>query len=124
MFNKLISIIVFFCLIFGLTACVVIEDPISDTNQSSFGSATPSDNKTIESTVDNASLGEKNALRSAKNYLSIMAFSYSGLIRQLEFEKYTTEEATYAADNCGADWNEQALKKAKNYFLVFAFLNL
>lgn len=42
-------------------------------------------------------------------------FSYSGLINQLEYEKFTTEEATYGADNCGADWNEQAAIKAKSY---------
>ena len=50
-----------------------------------------------------------------------MAFSYSGLISQLEFEGYTTEEATYAADNCGADWKEQAAKKAKNYLDTMSF---
>ena len=49
------------------------------------------------------------------------AFSYSGLIEQLEYEKYTTEEATYAADNCDADWNEQAAKSAKNYLDTMAF---
>lgn len=65
--------------------------------------------------------GQKNALKQAKNYLDIMAFSYSGLIKQLEYEKYTTEDATYAADNCGADWNEQAVKKAKEYLAIMSF---
>ncbi len=50
-----------------------------------------------------------------------MAFSYEGLIGQLEYEGYTTEEATYGADNCGADWNEQALLSAQNYLEVSAF---
>lgn len=66
-------------------------------------------------------VGEANALRSAKNYLSFMSFSYKGLIDQLEFEGYTLAEATYAADNCGADWNAQALKSAKNYLSFSAF---
>lgn len=65
--------------------------------------------------------GEKNALQSAKQYLTIMAFSYSGLIEQLEFEGYSTSEATYAADNCGADWNEQAAKSAKEYLSIMSF---
>jgi hypothetical protein len=43
------------------------------------------------------------------------AFSHDGLIGQLEFEGYSTEDATYGADNCGADWNEQAVKKAGQY---------
>ena len=68
-----------------------------------------------------ATMGESNALRSAGSYLSFSAFSYEGLIDQLEFEEYTTEEATYAADNCGADWKEQALKSAKNYLSFSAF---
>ena len=65
--------------------------------------------------------GQKNALNSAKSYLSFMAFSYQGLIKQLEFEKYSSEEAVYGADNCGADWNEQALKSAKHYIDFSAF---
>lgn len=72
-------------------------------------------------TDDGVSTGEKNALRAAKNYLDFTAFSYSGLIKQLEFEGYTTEEATYGADNCGADWKEQALKKSKDYLDFSAF---
>lgn len=65
--------------------------------------------------------GMRNALKSAKNYLSIMPFSYSGLIGQLEYDQYTHEEAVYAADNCGADWNEQAAKKAKSYLELMSF---
>ena len=64
---------------------------------------------------------EKNALRSAKDYLNYSAFSYTGLIRQLEFEGYTTDQATYGADNCGADWFEQAVKSAKEYLDYSAF---
>lgn len=30
-------------------------------------------------------------------------------------------DATYAADNCDADWNEQAVKKAKQYLETTAF---
>lgn len=66
-------------------------------------------------------MGQKNALAKAKSYLNYSAFSYSGLIKQLEFEGYTTEEATYGADNCGADWDEQAAKKAKSYMDYSSF---
>ena len=44
-----------------------------------------------------------------------MPFSHDGLIGQLEYDAFTTEQATYAADNCGADWNEQAVRKATEY---------
>ena len=50
-----------------------------------------------------------------------MPFSYTGLIEQLEFEQYSHEDAVYAADNCGADWNEQAAKKAQDYLDIMAF---
>ncbi len=65
--------------------------------------------------------GEKNALESAHTYLSFMAFSYSGLIKQLEYEGYSNSEAVYAADHCGADWNEQAADQAVNYLKYSSF---
>lgn len=68
-----------------------------------------------------ATTGKMNALKSAKHYLEFMPFSYKGLVEQLEYEKYSNAEAVYAADNCGADWNEQAVKKAKSYLDIMAF---
>ena len=73
------------------------------------------------STAETVSTGMKNALKSAGTYLSFSAFSHVGLVRQLEFEGYTNKEATYAADNCGADWNEQAAKSAKTYLSFMSF---
>ncbi|KAK9680627.1 Host cell surface-exposed lipoprotein [Popillia japonica] len=70
---------------------------------------------------DGATLGQSNALSKAKEYLSVMAFSYTGLISQLEFDEFSTEDATYGADNCGADWNEQAAKKAQEYIDSMSF---
>lgn len=55
----------------------------------------------------------KQALGKTKDYLATMAFSYSGLKAQLEFDKFTSSQATYAVNSCGANWNEQAVKKAK-----------
>lgn len=66
-------------------------------------------------------LGKRNALSKAKDYLSLTAFSYTGLIDQLKYEGFTEEEATYGADNCGADWNEQAAKKAQQYLELTSF---
>lgn len=53
--------------------------------------------------------------------MDFSAFSYDGLIGQLEFDKFTTEQATYAVKNCGTDWNEQAVKKAKSYLDISGF---
>lgn len=68
-----------------------------------------------------ATMGQKNALKKAKSYLSFTSFSYTGLIKQLEFEQFTHEEAVFGADNCGADWNEQAVKKAQSYLSFTSF---
>lgn len=70
---------------------------------------------------ENITTSMQNALVSAKQYLSFKSFSYDGLIAQLEYEKYTYEESVYAADNCGADWNEQAAKSAENYLNIMSF---
>ncbi len=68
-----------------------------------------------------ASSGEKNALDKALQYLDYTAFSYSGLIEQLEYEGFSHAEAKYGADNCGADWNEQAVIKARQYLEYTSF---
>ncbi len=39
--------------------------------------------------------------------------SKSSLIDSMVREGYSKEDATYGVDNCGADWNEQAVKHAK-----------
>ncbi|WP_207707155.1 Ltp family lipoprotein [Acetobacterium wieringae] len=72
-------------------------------------------------TTSSISMGQKNALGKAASYLDFAAFSYSGLIEQLKYEGFSDEDATYAADNCGADWNEQASKKAKSYLEFTSF---
>lgn len=60
-------------------------------------------------------IGQSSAMESAKIYLGWQPFSYSGLINQLELEGFSNEDAIYAADNCGADWKENAAEKTKSY---------
>ena len=64
---------------------------------------------------------EKNALRSANDYLSFMAFSKKGLIEQLKYEGYSTEAATNAVNSLDVDWNEQAAKSAEHYLSFMSF---
>lgn len=66
-------------------------------------------------------VSQQNALRSADQYLDYTAFSRSGLIGQLEFEGYSTEDATWGVDRAGADWNEQAALSAQNYLDYTSF---
>lgn len=74
-----------------------------------------------QNTVSEVTAGQKNALSKALDYLDYSPFSYSGLIKQLEYEGFSTEEATYATDNCGADWKKQASEKALDYLSYSAF---
>lgn len=73
------------------------------------------------SVSDGLSLEEQNAYRSAKSYISIMAFSREGLIRQLEYEGYSTESAEVAIDLLEIDWIEQAKKCANSYIHTMPF---
>lgn len=73
-------------------------------------------------TVENKETREqKNAVRKAEDYLDFTAFSRKGLIEQLEFEGFSTEDATYGVDNITVDWNEQAFKKAEDYLDIMSF---
>ena len=62
-----------------------------------------------------ASLSQQNAIGSAESYLDFSAFSRTGLIGQLEFEGFSTEDATFAVDSIAPDWNAQAAEKAQSY---------
>lgn len=72
-------------------------------------------------TDDNTVKDKDGALETATDYLTYSAFSYDSLVEQLEFEGFSHEDAVYAADNCGADWAEQAEKAAATYIEYSAF---
>ena len=67
---------------------------------------------------------QKNAVRSAKQYLSIQGFSRAGLIEQLSSDAgdgYKVADATAAVDSLGVDWNKQAERSAKQYLDLTGF---
>ncbi|WBA17460.1 MULTISPECIES: Ltp family lipoprotein [Salinivibrio] len=67
---------------------------------------------------------QKNAVRSAEQYLSIQGFSRSGLIRQLSSDYgdgYSREDATTAVDSLNVDWRRQAERSAKQYLSIQGF---
>lgn len=67
---------------------------------------------------------QKNAVRSAQQYLSFTGFSREGLIQQLSSsygDGYETADATVAVDSLNVDWNEQAVKSAKQYLDMSGF---
>lgn len=74
--------------------------------------------------ADAYTLQQENAIREAKNYLKVMAFSRQGLIDQLSSEvggQYDVSDATLAVDSLNVDWNYQAVRSAKNYLKIMGF---
>ncbi|MEV0360828.1 Ltp family lipoprotein [Nocardia sp. NPDC050697] len=70
---------------------------------------------------DQVTSGQRNAIRSAEQYLEISGFSRKGLIDQLEYEGFSTADATFAVDSLAVDWNEQAARSAKQYLELTSF---
>ena len=64
---------------------------------------------------------QKKALDKAKSYLKYLSFSAEGLIKQLEYHKFSHADAVFAVTYCGANWNEQAVKSAKSYIKYLDF---
>lgn len=81
----------------------------------------PEATTTTSTSTQGVSIEYKNALREALSYLRSSSFSKEGLIKQLEYEKYSRPAAEYAVNNCGANWNEQALKEAQAYLRSSGF---
>lgn len=67
---------------------------------------------------------QKNAVRSAKQYIGMTGFSRDGLIEQLSSEYgngYDINDATVAVDSLNIDWNEQAVRSAEQYLDMTGF---
>lgn len=65
-----------------------------------------------------------NAVRSAKQYLSVQGFSRDGLIEQLSSDYgdgYNRADATAAVDSLNIDWNKQAARSAQQYLSIQGF---
>ncbi|MBK0330585.1 Ltp family lipoprotein [Brachybacterium sp. MASK1Z-5] len=87
-------------------------------------SPTPSD-RTVDATPDDDSSADDGtdvdpddkdaALGDAKTQSDFLYSSKKGIHDTLVFEGYSEETATYAVDHLDADWNKNALEKAKLY---------
>lgn len=66
-------------------------------------------------------VSQENALQSAESYLAYTGFSRSGLIDQLEYEGYSTADATFAVDNVTVDWFVEVEQSAESYMDYTSF---
>lgn len=67
---------------------------------------------------------QKQAVRSAEQYLKFMGFSRNKLILQLSSDlgdAYEVADAKAAVDSLNVDWNEQAVRSAKQYLRFQGF---
>ncbi|WP_214627872.1 Ltp family lipoprotein [Paenibacillus agaridevorans] len=94
----------------------VVEDKVEVAVATPEPTVKPTPEPTVKETAS-----QRNAVRTAKNYLEYTAFSRKGLIEQLVFEGYDNTDAEYAVDRVNADWNEQAALKAKDYLEYSSF---
>jgi colicin import membrane protein len=78
---------------------------------------------TAEASADslNLTISQSNAVEKAISYLEYTAFSKKGLVKQLEFEGFTTADAEFAASYIDVDWFEQAALKAASYLDFSSF---
>lgn len=127
----LLAIIVL--LIIALFACVGGGDDESAPDDTSYD-ATTEEITEIETTepstskpdpADDLSAEERNAYKSALNYLDYSGFSRSGLIKQLEYEGFSSEASEKAVsvveENGEVDWEKECLESAKNYLDYSSF---
>lgn len=83
-------------------------------------SISPSTNTTDQDDASSAGSDETDeervgALSMAFQYLACSPFSKDMLIKQLEYEGFSSEAAAWAVDLCGADWDDEAVRTAEMY---------
>lgn len=98
-----------------------LVDGILDNAKYPDAPSVPEDTGAGEAAAVQETVSQQNAVRTARQYLNTMGFSFTGLVGQLEYEGYSRDDAVYGASNCGADWNAQAAKSAQQYLKAMAF---
>jgi len=71
-----------------------------------------------------STIGQREALESAKSYLEMKGFSRAGLIGQLTSsygEGFSRADAVWAVNHAHANWNAEAVQAAKSYIEMGGF---
>ena len=109
------SIIAAAGVVVGVAACDPIEDSAT-VNGNSVQTVQPISDTTPTREM---TVSQSQAIASAESYNSTLPFSRTGLIEQLEFEKFDTATATFAVDDLEArgviDYDDNAAKAAQSY---------
>lgn len=110
----------------GVVSSIKTVQATSNAMTSSSGSPTslPTVPSTQSAPESSLTPGQRNAARSAQNYLNVSGFSRQGLIGQLSSEygdKFSVGDATVAVDSLNIDWNAQAARSAAQYLKISGF---
>ena len=118
-FAKFLIGVLVLCLV--ISSFVACEYGDNDAQASNGAQTQQNEENNGRNTVDTATLGQKNALQKAEEYLKYLALSKQGLIGQLEYEGFEEADISYAMNNLNVDWKEQCYEKAKSYLKQSAF---
>lgn len=102
----------------------VTDAPSVTASASTAVSPSASASATFDTAQDTLTAPQRNAVRSAEQYLSMQGFSRRGLIEQLSSDAgdgYPKADATIAVDSLEVDWNENAAKSAEQYLNMTGF---
>jgi hypothetical protein len=102
------------------------EQPVESTEPTPIESEAPESTPEPEPTESEAAaapltLEQQQAVFKAEDYISVLSFSRTGLIKQLIFEGFNKPDSIAAVDSLNIDWNEQAAKKAQEYLDSMSF---
>lgn len=121
-------LIVLGALLFGSMIWAGLADNASPTANPSSDAATTSSSTSTDTPPaahkGKATLGQRQALRSAQSYIELTGFSRAGLIRQLTStagDGFKRSDAEYAVDHVDANWNAEAVESAKSYLELTSF---
>ena len=93
------------------------EDIIMDVSEKPYEpEPEPEEESELEMTENQAA-----ALDKAISYVNTISYSYNRLMKQLVQDGFSLEDSMFAADNCGADWDEQAAWRVATYFTFTGF---
>lgn len=102
-------------LLLSMAGCGAVVAVLADQAEKSLTLESPYAVETEPEEVSSETVGQENARKSAESYLDGAAFSRKGLVKQLEYEGFSHEDAVYGVDSVRADWKQEAAESAQSY---------
>lgn len=111
-------------LLFAVSGCTTGTTTEPNTTTEPSTQAEPKEAELVPETPAEEStltMEQEQAVTKGREYLDFASFSRQGLIDQLVYEGFSTEDAAFATDEIAPDWDAQAAQKAAEYLDISAF---